>query len=662
MEVVPSVYGNRFPPIFCLTSTRTIKNYPPAIAISPVATAANPTSTTTHSEIQNGPIYATGRSGKSLSVSSTIRQSAMLDIQQSTDLTSALSRSGEVLKAQDFNVILRHFGKSNRWKDISQLFDWMQHYGKTNIASYSSYMKFMGRRLNPLTVLEIYNSIKDKSIRNSVSICNSVLNCLVKSGKFDSSLKLFNQMKQDGLMPDIVTYSTLLVGCAKVKDGYTKALELVQEIKSSGLHLDSITYGTLISVCASNNRCEEAENYFEQIKSEGHAPNVFHYSSLLNAYAIDGNYRKADELIREMKSAGVELNKVILTTLLKVYVKGGLFDRSRELLVELQRLGYAGDEMPYCLLMDGLAKSGKLKEARLVFDEMKQNEVRNDGYSYSIMISALCRSGFLEDAKQLACEFEAKYDKYDVVILNTMLCAYCRTGEMENVMKMMKKMDESAISPDWNTFHILIKYFSKEKLYLLAFRTMEDMHRKGHEPEEDLCSSLIYYLGKTGAHTEAFSVYNMLRYSKKTTCKALHEKILHILVAGGLLKDAYVVVKDNAKFLSRAALRKFSTSFMKRGNMNLINDVLKSIHGSGYKIDQEIFHMAISRYIQQPDKNALLLHLLQWMPGQGYAVDSSTRSLILKHSHLFGRELIMELLSKQYMVLKTNKSREGKTK
>ncbi|XP_022896962.1 pentatricopeptide repeat-containing protein At1g10910, chloroplastic-like [Olea europaea var. sylvestris] len=316
MEVVPSVYGNGFPPIFCLTSARTIKNYPPATAISPVATAANPTSTTTHSEIQNGPIYATGRSGKSLSVSSTIRQSAMLDIQQSTDLTSALSRSGEALKAQDFNVILRHFGKLNRWKDISQLFDWMQHYGKTNIASYSSYMKFMGRRLNPLKVLEIYNSIKDKSIRNSVSICNSVLNCLVKSGKFDSSLKLFSQMKQDGLMPDIVTYSTLLVGCAKVKDGYTKALELVQEIKSSGLHLDSITYGTLISVCASNNRCEEAENYFEQIKSEGHAPNVFHYSSLLNAYAIDGNYRKADELIREMKSAGVELNKVCFLVLL----------------------------------------------------------------------------------------------------------------------------------------------------------------------------------------------------------------------------------------------------------------------------------------------------------------------------------------------------------
>lgn len=100
------------------------------------------------------------------------------------------------------------------------------------------------------------------------------------------------------------------------------------------------------------------------------------------------------------------------------------------------------------------------------------------------MISAFCRSGLLKEAKQLARDFEATYDKYDLVMLNTMLCAYCRAGEMESVMQMMRKMDELAISPDWNTFHILIKYFCKEKLYLLAYRTMEDMHNKGHQPEE----------------------------------------------------------------------------------------------------------------------------------------------------------------------------------
>lgn len=100
------------------------------------------------------------------------------------------------------------------------------------------------------------------------------------------------------------------------------------------------------------------------------------------------------------------------------------------------------------------------------------------------MIAAFCRSELFEEAKLLAQEFEDKYNKYDLVMLNTMLCAYCRAGEMESVMKIMKKMDELAISPDYQTFHILIKYFCKEKLYMLAYRTLEDMHGKGHQPEE----------------------------------------------------------------------------------------------------------------------------------------------------------------------------------
>lgn len=111
------------------------------------------------------------------------------------------------------------------------------------------------------------------------------------------------------------------------------------------------------------------------------------------------------------------------------------------------------------------------------------------------------------------------------------------------------------------------------------------------------------------AHSEAFSVYNMLRYSKRTMSKALHEKILHILIAGKLFKDAYVVVKvcdrtispfftinfflsnyfsyqDNSEHISQPAIKKFASAFMKFGNINLINDVLKVIHGSGSKIDQ----------------------------------------------------------------------------
>ncbi|KAJ8645059.1 hypothetical protein MRB53_006807 [Persea americana] len=586
------------------------------------------------------------------------RSAAVAELQQTVELGSALSRYGGTLQVQDLNVILRHFGNLKRWKDVSQLFDWMQNHRKVNVVSYSSFIKFMGTSHNPVKALQVYTTIQDKSTRINSSICNSVLGCLVRNGKFDASMKLFNQMKSGGLMPNVVTYSTLLAGCIKVKDGYSKALKLVQDLENRGLHMDSVIYGTLLAICASNNLCKEAETFFQRMKNEGHSPNLFHYSSLLNAYSVNGNHVKADMLLKDIESAGLVPNKVMLTTLLKVYVRGGLFEKSRELLVKLEALGFAQEEMPYCIIMDGLVKAGHIHEAKVVFEEMRNKNVKSDGYSHSIMISAFCRNGLLEDAKQLARDFEATYEKYDLVLLNNLLRAYCKAGDMKSVMQMLKKMDELAISPDRKTFHILANYYCKEKLYQLAYRMVEDMHSKGHLLDEILCSSLILQLGQAGASSEAYSVYNMLRYSKRAVSKALHEKILNILVAGGLLKEAYVVMKDNAKFVSRLSQKRFAVSFMKSGNINVINDVIKALHSSGHKIDQVVFDKAIARYIAQPEKKELLLHLLQWMIGQGYAVDSTTRNLLLKNSQLFGRQLIAEILSKQQAMSKKVKTKD----
>lgn len=69
--------------------------------------------------------------------------------------------------------------------------------------------------------------------------------------------------------------------------------------------------------------------------------------------------------------------------------------------------------------------------------------------------------------------------------------------------------------------------------------------------------------------------------------------------------------------------------------------------------------IATSRYIELPEKKDLFIQLLHWMPGQGYVVDSSTRNLILKNAHLFGRQLIAEILSKHSLLSKSTKSREN---
>ncbi|KAA8545527.1 hypothetical protein F0562_020311 [Nyssa sinensis] len=216
------LFGNGLQPILTRPSPITSTFTPPPILPSTVRPSKNSQPISATATFFSEPTNVSHKYQKPLSISYTARQSAILDIQESSDLDSALARSGGMLKVQDLNIILRHFGKLNRWQELSQLFDWMQKHGKINISSYSSYIKFLGNSL--------------------------------RSGKFESSIKLFHQMKQGGLKPDVVTYSTLLAGCNKVKLGYSKALELVEELKYNGLHMDSVIYGTFLAVCASNNQ------------------------------------------------------------------------------------------------------------------------------------------------------------------------------------------------------------------------------------------------------------------------------------------------------------------------------------------------------------------------------------------------------------------------
>jgi pentatricopeptide repeat protein len=92
---------------------------------------------------------------------------------------------------------------------VFQVFEWILEREMTNAASYSSYFKYLGLSRDPAKALQVYGAIKDRMMRVHVSVCNSVLGCLVKNGRLDSSFKLYDEMIREGLSPDPFTYSTV---------------------------------------------------------------------------------------------------------------------------------------------------------------------------------------------------------------------------------------------------------------------------------------------------------------------------------------------------------------------------------------------------------------------------------------------------------------------
>ncbi len=93
---------------------------------------------------------------------------------------------------------------------VVQLFGWMKENKKLTAPTYTSFFSVLGKAGRAERALHIFNelSLLDP-VRCNVFICNSLLSTLVYNGKVEKALRLFDQLKTEGLQPDVITYSTV---------------------------------------------------------------------------------------------------------------------------------------------------------------------------------------------------------------------------------------------------------------------------------------------------------------------------------------------------------------------------------------------------------------------------------------------------------------------
>ncbi|PQQ02363.1 hypothetical protein Pyn_34922 [Prunus yedoensis var. nudiflora] len=89
-------------------------------------------------------------------------------------------------------------------------------------------------------------------------------------------------MKDQGLMPDVVTYNTLIHGlCQSGK--WEKAKSFLICMVDSGISPDVYTFAVLISALCKEERIQEALALFEEMTGKGINPNVVIFNSLISA-------------------------------------------------------------------------------------------------------------------------------------------------------------------------------------------------------------------------------------------------------------------------------------------------------------------------------------------------------------------------------------------
>lgn len=297
----------------------------------------------------------------------------------------------------------------------------------------------------------------------NIFIYNSFITKLCAEGNLIKASEVFLEMSEVGLVPDCVSYTTMIGGYCKVGNINNAFLYLGKMLKS-GIQPSVITYTLFIDNFCKGRDVEMAEVMFQKMIIEGLKPDVVTFNILMDGYGKKGYLHKAFELLDMMRSTNVTPDVVTYNTLINGLVMRGFLQEAKDILDELIRRGFSIDVVTYTNIIYGYSKRGNFEEAFLVWYHMTDNCVKPDVVTCSALLSGYCREHRIDEANALFCKMLDIGLNPDLILYNTLIHGFCCVGNVDEGCNLVKRMIESSILPNNVTHRALVLGFQKKKV------------------------------------------------------------------------------------------------------------------------------------------------------------------------------------------------------
>jgi len=183
----------------------------------------------------------------------------------------------------------------------------------------------------------------------------------------DSLPKVMQDMKRHHVVPNIITYSTILKGHCQAGDiqlGFSTLKDMKRE---TTLKPDEIMYNSLLDGCAKNNLFDEGMSLFEEMQKEGIAPSNFTLSIVVKLLNRCRKIEQAFDLVRDLP----------------------------------KQYRFKPNLHVYTNLIQGCIGNRQLPRALTVLETMVKERVQPDCWTYAILIRACLYQNNCEQAAAL---------------------------------------------------------------------------------------------------------------------------------------------------------------------------------------------------------------------------------------------------------------------
>jgi len=328
----------------------------------------------------------------------------------------------------------------------------------------------------------IYNSIIDVYISHSlISRANAIYQHI---------------LSMTDIVPDQITFNTLIKGCCKVKD-FANALSYFNEMKKYLLKPNRITYNSLMDLAVKIPDMAKALFFVEQMQADDIAPDGFTYSILLNGLklnnsskelvqaslenilrVIHSNEIKLDEVFFNsildvcskydlfdklqffyglMKTKKINESSITFSILIKAFGKNGDFDAAYELYEKMLRCGMTVNEITYGSILDACSKTGQMDKAVKIYESLKNTKMSMNSIVYTTIMKGYLKAERFDEALAFFESVRAhKHLTGMIITYNCALDCLVRKGDLSTAVRLFRDI-ESFFRADLISYSTIIK-------------------------------------------------------------------------------------------------------------------------------------------------------------------------------------------------------------
>ncbi|XP_024539296.1 pentatricopeptide repeat-containing protein At4g21065 [Selaginella moellendorffii] len=410
---------------------------------------------------------------------------------------------------------------------------------------------------SPENAAQVFGRMKQKNLIT----WSAIITAFADHGHCGEALRYFRMMQQEGILPNRVTFISLLNGFT-TPSGLEELSRIHLLITEHGLDDTTTMSNALVNVYGRCESPDDARTVFDQLE----LPNLISWNSMIGIYVQCERHDDALQLFRTMQQQGIQPDRVnfmtilgactigshgrtrklvhqcveesglggsplVQTSLVNMYAKAGELDvaevilqemdeqqitawnvlingytlhgRSREALETYQRLQLEAipvDKVTFISVLNACTSSTSLAEGKMIHSNAVECGLDSDVIVKNALTNMYSKCGSMENARRIFDSMPIR----SAVSWNGMLQAYAQHGESEEVLKLIRKMEQEGVKLNGITFVSVLSSCSHAGLIAEGCQYFHSLgHDRGIEVKTEHYGCLVDLLGRAGKLQEA---------------------------------------------------------------------------------------------------------------------------------------------------------------